>query len=380
VSALLATLLFPSWAWGDSSFLKQGIEEYQAGKYEDAAGHLGAALSTDFNDARLHYYLGNAYLHMKQRDGAIREFRIAFALEPEAQVGRYAKQALTMLGVDVASKGGSADLSAMFVIPPPPKPPTQPTQTPDQLADVMAKLLSTYMANIFNPPAGGAEHSPLLQSLATEWRAGEKLDDSKLPANNGDGPWFRVPVWLAGTWSQATSRVQSLSEDLREKGHITTELPVTLSTRPERWGEVRDKQGDFWEHPCVPNVVRENGANNSTTVDVSVKMQPVEASTARVTLYYRWLSFRLGSDHVIRSASQCELISSYTPISSGYIQKTESLKQFDQLGVPIELAKYRSYYKLTKPAEPVLHDASGHELITLFRKYLTDSKLLNLMP
>lgn len=91
--------LSPS-ARADSNFLKQGIADFNAGNYTDASGHLGAALSTDFNNSVLHYYLGNCYVHMKQRDAAIREFRIAYALDPDKDVGKYAKQALAGLNAD----------------------------------------------------------------------------------------------------------------------------------------------------------------------------------------------------------------------------------------------------------------------------------------
>lgn len=101
-SALLA-LSFSHLANGalaEQNFLKQGIAEFNAGNYSDASGHLGAALSTDFNNSVLHYYLGNCYVHMKQRDAAIREFRIAYALDPDKDVGKYAKQALAGLNAD----------------------------------------------------------------------------------------------------------------------------------------------------------------------------------------------------------------------------------------------------------------------------------------
>jgi tetratricopeptide (TPR) repeat protein len=103
--------LSPS-AYADPAFLKQGIAEFNAGNYSDASGHFGAALSTDFNNSVLHYYLGNCYVHMKQREAAIREFRIAYALDPEKDVGRYAKQALAGLNADAPGAPGAATPAA----------------------------------------------------------------------------------------------------------------------------------------------------------------------------------------------------------------------------------------------------------------------------
>jgi len=88
-----------------NKFLLQGIQEYRNGDFKAAAGNLGAAMSTDFNNAMLHYYMGNCCVHLKQMESAVREFRIAYALDPSGQVGRYAKQALDYLDVDAQGQG-----------------------------------------------------------------------------------------------------------------------------------------------------------------------------------------------------------------------------------------------------------------------------------
>ncbi|CAN5367852.1 hypothetical protein BH10CYA1_BH10CYA1_19730 [soil metagenome] len=125
--------LLPS-ALADTNFLKQGIAEFNAGNYSDASGHLGAALSTDFNNSVLHYYLGNCYVHMKQRESAIREFRIAYALDPDKDVGKYAKQALAGLSAD-----GSASPTAA---------------TPNANADSAAKAAVDKLLDLKSKPGG----------------------------------------------------------------------------------------------------------------------------------------------------------------------------------------------------------------------------------
>ncbi len=82
--------------------MKLGISEYKAGDFANASGHLGAALSTDYNNPTLHYYLANSYIKLGQKDGAIREFRIAYALQPKGEIAQYSKQALSQLGAAVA--------------------------------------------------------------------------------------------------------------------------------------------------------------------------------------------------------------------------------------------------------------------------------------
>ncbi len=80
--------------------LKQGITLFKAGSYKDAIGEFGMALSTDFDNAILHYYLANTWVNLKQREAAIREFRIAYALTPKKDAGILSKQALAYMGAD----------------------------------------------------------------------------------------------------------------------------------------------------------------------------------------------------------------------------------------------------------------------------------------
>lgn len=76
------------------------MEEYNQGEYKAAEGHLGQALASDFDNAVLHYYLANTYVHLNKKQDAIKEFRIAYALEPTKEVGKLSKVALGYLGVE----------------------------------------------------------------------------------------------------------------------------------------------------------------------------------------------------------------------------------------------------------------------------------------
>ncbi|MBK9201283.1 MAG: hypothetical protein IPL73_02320 [Candidatus Obscuribacter sp.] len=87
-------------AFALSPALKQGMEEYNQGEYKAAEGHLGQALASDFDNAVLHYYLANTYVHLNKKQDAIKEFRIAYALEPNKEVGKLSKVALGYLGVE----------------------------------------------------------------------------------------------------------------------------------------------------------------------------------------------------------------------------------------------------------------------------------------
>jgi tetratricopeptide (TPR) repeat protein len=88
-----------------NKFLLQGVQDYRNGDFAAAAGNLGAAMPTEFNNPTLHYYMGNCCVHLKQMESAVREFRIAYALDPTGQVGKFAKQALDYLDVDAQGQG-----------------------------------------------------------------------------------------------------------------------------------------------------------------------------------------------------------------------------------------------------------------------------------
>jgi tetratricopeptide (TPR) repeat protein len=102
--------------------MKEGIIAYKSGQYKSAVTSLMGALNTEFNNATLHYYLGNSFVHLKQNESAIREFRIAYALAPDQEVGKFSKEALTNLGIDVSA--GAA---------PAPYVPPKPVHRPDPI-------------------------------------------------------------------------------------------------------------------------------------------------------------------------------------------------------------------------------------------------------
>ncbi|MGD9684953.1 MAG: hypothetical protein AB7W16_27620 [Candidatus Obscuribacterales bacterium] len=84
----------------EEDYLKSGIKLYNQGNYQEAIGHLGLARAKEFNNAVLHYYMANAFSQMGKKLDAVREFRIAYALDPESEVGKFSKQALQALGAE----------------------------------------------------------------------------------------------------------------------------------------------------------------------------------------------------------------------------------------------------------------------------------------
>jgi tetratricopeptide (TPR) repeat protein len=88
-----------AYAEATNSLLTQAIAEYKAGDYSNSAGHFYAVLTTEFNNPRIHYYMASCYAHLNDTESAVREFRIAYALAPQTDVGYFATKALKYYGV-----------------------------------------------------------------------------------------------------------------------------------------------------------------------------------------------------------------------------------------------------------------------------------------
>jgi tetratricopeptide (TPR) repeat protein len=98
--SLLILILFPLSAHSESPFLLQGIKDYDSGDYNSAIGHFGQAVSSDFDEPVLHYYMANTFVHLNQPESAIREFRIAYAEAPQGDMAKLCKLGLAYYGMD----------------------------------------------------------------------------------------------------------------------------------------------------------------------------------------------------------------------------------------------------------------------------------------
>jgi tetratricopeptide (TPR) repeat protein len=97
ISLVMSTCL-PCMA--EESELQQGMSNYRHRDYSEALSHLDAALPSEFNNANLHYHMANCMVHIRQKESAIREYRIAYALDPHGKAGNYSK--MHLFGIDAA--------------------------------------------------------------------------------------------------------------------------------------------------------------------------------------------------------------------------------------------------------------------------------------
>ncbi|HIA53015.1 MAG TPA: hypothetical protein EYN91_13165 [Candidatus Melainabacteria bacterium] len=84
--------------------LSSGIALYRCRQFANAANDLGAALPSEFNNPLLHYYYANCMVHLRHKESAIREYRIAYALQPTGTIGDYCRLCLDRFGIDAEGK------------------------------------------------------------------------------------------------------------------------------------------------------------------------------------------------------------------------------------------------------------------------------------
>lgn len=104
------------------NFLAKATDEYLHRQYADAAHDLGAALPSEFNNPLLHYYFANCMVHLHRKESAIREYRIAYALQPNGTVGDYCKLCLDRFGIDAEGKKLSEPKAPQNALPKKPSP------------------------------------------------------------------------------------------------------------------------------------------------------------------------------------------------------------------------------------------------------------------
>jgi len=86
------------------NLLSRAIALYRCRQFANAANDLGAALPSEFNNPLLHYYYANCMVHLRHKESAIREYRIAYALQPSGTVGEYCRLCLDRFGIDAEGK------------------------------------------------------------------------------------------------------------------------------------------------------------------------------------------------------------------------------------------------------------------------------------
>ncbi|MBA3859740.1 MAG: hypothetical protein C0507_22765 [Cyanobacteria bacterium PR.3.49] len=243
-------MLFASLAPADAAnkFLLQGIQDYRNGDFSAAAGNLGAAMSTDFNNAMLHYYMGNCCVHLKQMESAVREFRIAYALDPTGQVGKFAKQALDYLDVDAQGHGLSKKAA--------------PSSFEPKMDPAMEKALAT----LDKQSQGNSPYAKHKAASQLPWWMQQKhgndvppelsryLDGLRQQYEGNQGGYYRTQRPTSETQKSAENLKKLLQEAPKDGRHHLSPHGTNLYTRNYTHSQSEQKPEPAKPNPAQPAV------------------------------------------------------------------------------------------------------------------------------
>jgi tetratricopeptide (TPR) repeat protein len=283
VITLLSLSFCPTKASAENNFLKLGMAEFNAGNYSDASGHFGAALSTDFNSSVLHYYLGNCYVHMKQKEAAIREFRIAYALDPDKDVGKYAKQALVGLGADPGGPGAGG--------------PGALPGTANPAADALAKAAVDKLLDLKNKPGGltpvgSGSGLPFPNGMppvglppgVDPSKSGIPGSGTKYDVGRGGRLFEPAPPSLPATATDTASRLEALRRMYEGNRYVpTTKTNQEIQKTADNLRELMTQQTKPGSHHLVPSGTNLYIRNYQMTPGQSTQSAPNSVPTTPTT-------------------------------------------------------------------------------------------------
>jgi len=208
--------------------LDQGIREYNAGHYTEAVSLLNVAQTSEFNNPILHYYLANALAKINMTKDAIKEYKVAMALQPEGQMADYCQKALDQLAATGGTKTGGAKGSSIA----PKLVPGTNTQQPQ----VMFILCGCPLC-----------HRLELQALDLQTKYGDKVAFSKITQTSTDPKDMDILMKFAITscptvlffnsQGQLVNRVSGVIPDtdiLKNTADLASSSPRTASKEEQR--------------------------------------------------------------------------------------------------------------------------------------------------
>jgi tetratricopeptide (TPR) repeat protein len=79
-------------------YMEQALAAYNSGDFNTTLHYLNTAANSEFNNPLFHYYLADTLVHLGRHEEALKEYRIAYTLNPSSSVANYCKLALSRYG------------------------------------------------------------------------------------------------------------------------------------------------------------------------------------------------------------------------------------------------------------------------------------------
>jgi len=241
-------------------------------------------------------------------------------------------------------------------------------------------LTSISCPGVFAQLSGGTQKAPLqativhaeqLAPVQNSLKVGAVFDQKKLEAQiSATRIWYRVPPWMAGDW-QYEDYTQTFYQDYKT-GAIDSKPALYKAQGTDSWGLQLDRLGGVWGNICLPSVSVVT-ADKEIDKDLHLNDSVIFDSDARVIQRYVYTRTQVDKSNIIRSVYQMECFTTFFPFGPGLIRSEASMKQFDDRGNPVNLAKSWRIGKRIAPFKPKAYDPS-------FGEYLKSEGLDNLVP
>lgn len=166
------------------SLLNKAIRQYRCRQFANAANDLGAALPAEFNNPLLHYYYANCMVHLRHKESAIREYRIAYALQPSGTIGEYCKLCLDRFGIDAEGKKSSQPKAL-------PLKPGSKNSVPDVPEPPSATELAALKANPKDGSESALAREKSVENLKDLMQQKKRANGSPLPSSVGTNLYVR---------------------------------------------------------------------------------------------------------------------------------------------------------------------------------------------
>lgn len=192
------------------------------------------------------------------------------------------------------------------------------------------------------------------------------------------GEWVRIPAWLAGGW-QADKETATLRRDIKS-GREAGNTPFTFRAKVRfSYGMQKDLSGGIWHYVSTPYT-------SATDLPEFIQYHNVRSkkftsvADDKVSITTLVTVARVGrQSRLIEEVFQQESITSYSPLSDGFIKMVASTKTYDIQGNPMLLADNEAKIERVEPFSPV-DTKDGQDIKKLFISHLNKIGYGHLAP
>ena len=186
-----------------------------------------------------------------------------------------------------------------------------------------------------------------LPTLSTNLRPGAKFDKANLLAlGQPAADWEVTPEWIAGDWKKVagTAKVFSARNEKTGRDFTPTDAENYVLDGPNM-GSARDKLGNIWSHPSVPEMVSDK--------EVALIVEPADPGlTGSFALHYRNVFVTTNASEIITACTQEDVIDRFSPQGADTMVCDQLERTYDEYGSALSSWRSTCQFRRVKPFVP----------------------------